>query len=50
MVAATIEDLDSFQEEVKQTFTGTPSVVARQQKEASKSLQYKSYEGRRAIR
>jgi len=49
VVADTIEDLDSLKEEVNQTFRGAPAAVVMQQKKASKSLQHKSYEGRRAI-
>ncbi len=49
-VADTLSDLDTLKEEVKQTFKGAPSAVARKQKKASKSMQYRSYEGRRAIK
>jgi len=50
VVAESIDDLDSLKEEVKQTFNGAPAAVVRKQKKASKYLQYKSYEGRRAIK
>jgi hypothetical protein len=48
-VAEAIGDLDTLQEEIQQTFKGAPSAVIIQQKRTSKSLQHKSYEGRRAI-
>lgn len=50
VVADAIEDLDELKEEVSQTFKGTPSAVVRKQKTVSKSMQHKSYEGRRAIK
>ncbi len=49
VVDEAIKDLDILKEEVHQTFTGTPSAVVMKQKKASKSLQHKSYEGRRSI-
>jgi Ca-activated chloride channel family protein len=49
VVAEAIGDLDTLQEEIQQTFKGAPSAVIIQQKRTSKSLQHKSYEGRRAI-
>ncbi len=43
------DELDALRGQVKETFAGAPSAVALKQKKVSKALQYKSYEGRRAV-